>query len=184
MLLLSLPNSETAGTCRINGRHAEYRVDSDHLEFRYEGEEVWDRRRILDAFQDGDLIRYTYDNGSESEGPYVVVRPQTAPQQNEEFYWLAINGASCAASSVPLRPTLQVHPTPEQLIGFRTRDEQLSVQQFLLSAPIDEVEKFMREEMPRKVHAGEVLCIRPANPEPPTRGDTLWELGDFQGGDQ
>ncbi len=184
MLMLTLPKSEPTGTCRINGESAQYRVSQDHLEFRYEGQEAWDRRRILDAFQDGDLIRYTCDNGPESEGPYVVVRPQTAPQQDEEFYWLAINGASCAASSVPLRPTLQVHPTPEQLIGFRTRDEQLSVQQFLLSAPIDEVEKFMREEMPRKVHAGEVLYIRPANPEPPTRGTTLWDLGDFQGGDQ
>lgn len=48
MLMLTLPRSEPTGTCRINGEPAEYRVAHDHLEIRYEGQEAWDRRRILD----------------------------------------------------------------------------------------------------------------------------------------
>ena len=70
MLFLSLPKNEPTGTCRINGQRAEYRVHQDHLEFRYEGQEAWDRRRILDASDNGELIQYFCDDGQESEGPY------------------------------------------------------------------------------------------------------------------
>ena len=177
MLLLSLPKSEPAGTCRINGKPAEYRVDSEHLEFRFQGENAWDRRRILDAFQDGDLIRYSCDDGLGSPGPFVIVRPQAIPNQNEEFYWLAINGASCAASGFPIPRSIRVRPTPEQLIGFQSRDEQLAVQRFLLTAPITEIDRFMREKMPRKIKSGEAVYIRPDNPEPPTKGATIWDCG-------
>ncbi len=176
MLLLFLPKSKPTGHCRINGETAEYRVLQDHLEFRYEGLEAWDRRRILDSFLDGDLIRYTCDDGPDSEGPYIVIRPDAIPNSDEQFFWLAINGASVAASGVPMPMTVRVQPTPDQLIGIRTRDAQLAAQQFLLTAPIGEVDKFMKEEMPRKFNSGEVVYIRPENPEPPTRGQTAWEL--------
>lgn len=176
MLFLSLPKSESAGTCRINGQAAEYRVLQDHLEFRYEGQDAWDRRRILDAFQDGDLIRYTCDDGPQSEGPYIVIPPAIASTSDDNFFWLAINGASVAASGVPMPMTVRVHPTPEQLIGFRTSEAQLATQTFLLTAPIAYVDKFMKEEMPRKLNSGEVVYIRPENPEPPTRGQTVWEI--------
>ena len=46
----------------------------------------------------------------------------------DEFWWLAINGASCAASEMPIPTTVKVIPTPEQLLGFRTQDEQLAAQ--------------------------------------------------------
>lgn len=179
MLMLSIPKAEPAGNCRINGKSAEYRVDSDHLEFRYEGEDAWDRRRILDAFHDGDVIRYSCDDGPGSTGPYLILRPQAAPAQEEKFYWLAINGASCAASGVPLPPTVRVTPTPEQLIGFRSREEHLATKKFLMTASIADVERFMREEMSRRVKNGEVAYIRPASPEPPTRGITMW-LSDLE----
>lgn len=175
MLMISLPKSEPAGNCRINGRPAEYRVALDHLEFRYEGDEAWDRRRILDAFQDGDVIRYSCDDGPGSAGPYVILRPPLMPSPGEQFYWLAINGASCAASVVPLPLSVRARPTPEQLIGFRTREEQLAIQKFLITAPIGKVKKYLTKELPRKIKTGEVAYLRPHNPEPPTRGATMWE---------
>jgi len=63
MLFLTLPKHEPIGTCCINGQEAEYRVHRDHLEFRYEGQEAWNRRRILDASDDGELIQYFCDDG-------------------------------------------------------------------------------------------------------------------------
>lgn len=174
MLLLSLPKSKPTGTCRINGKPAEYLVLQAHLEFRYEGEDSWDRRRILDALPDGDLIRFTCDDGPGSQEPYVVIRPQTGTQ-SDNFYWLAINGASVAASSLPMPLTVTVRPIPEQLIGYRTRKAQFAAQEFLLTASISEVASFMANEMPGKIESGEVVYIRPNNPEPPTTGATLWQ---------
>ena len=46
--------------------------------------------------------------------------------EEKSYYWKAINGASCAASSVPMPMRLQVVPTPQQLVGFNTREEQLA----------------------------------------------------------
>lgn len=99
-------------------------------------------------FEDGDLIRYSCDDGPGSEGPSIVMRPATTTGNDEQFYWLAINGASVAASGIPMPVTVRVHPTPEQLIGFRTREAHLATQNLLLTAPISEVDKFMQNEMP------------------------------------
>ena len=93
--------------------------------------------------------------------------------KHRDFWWLAINGASCAASPCALRPSVEVIPTPEQLLGFPTRDEQIQVQTFLLTAPINDVERFLVELTPR-VLSGEVEAIRPENPQPPTEGPTQW----------
>jgi hypothetical protein len=73
-----------------------------------------------------------------------------------------------------------IRPTPEQLVGFRTREEQLAIQKFLITAPIEKVNKFIAKELPRKIKSGEVAYIRPPNPEPPTRGATMWELGESE----
>lgn len=130
MLLLSLPKSKLAGTCRINDQHAEYRVLKDHLEFRYEGQEAWDRRRILDAFQDDDQIRFSCDDWPGSEGPYILIRPDMAPMNDETFFWLAVNGASVAASGIPMPLTVTVRPTPEQLSGIAAENRKLQRRTF------------------------------------------------------
>ena len=67
MLILSVPKSEPTGKCQINSEPAEYRVLSYFLEFRYEGQEFWNRRRILDYSQNGDLIQLFCDDGQSSE---------------------------------------------------------------------------------------------------------------------
>ena len=64
------------------------------------------------------------------------------------WWWLAINGASCTASPVAMPPNLNVSPTPEQLMGFRTRQEQLSAQKLMLNAPISKVRRYMEKTIP------------------------------------
>lgn len=94
----------------------------------------------------------------------------------DEWWWLAVNGASCAACFFPARvDDLEVSPVPEQLIGFRTREEQLEIQQFFLTAPIQDVGRYMAS-VPRKVKAGELGYLRPDNPEPPSHDSTMWHV--------
>lgn len=93
----------------------------------------------------------------------------------KQWYWIAINRDSAAASAMPCAEPPTVRPTPEQLLGFSTRDEQVDVQRFLLEKPIEEVNEFM-QSLPRRIESGEIRYLRPTNPEPPTRGQTLWIL--------
>lgn len=105
--------------------------------------------------------------------------------ETKRYWWLAINGASCAASFIDLPSTVKVSPIPEQLLGYHTQDEQLTAQQFLLNAPIDEVTEYM-QAMPDRIQRKEVVYIRPENPEEPTHGPTLWvtePLGDEDDGE-
>ena len=39
------------------------------------------------------------------------------------YWWLAINGGSCSMSGIPMPTTLEVVPTPELLIGYKTANE-------------------------------------------------------------
>lgn len=97
------------------------------------------------------------------------------PKNKGEFWWLAINGPTVAASpwSMKLRG-LEVAPVPEQLVGFRTQAEQLKIQKFMLEADIDDVMAYIRG-LPPRINSGEVAYSRPANPEPPVPGQqTAW----------
>jgi len=176
MLFISLPKSQSEGTCQINGAPAEYRVRQNHLEIRLQGAEVWSRRRILDASQDGDEIQYACDGGTESEEPSTEVESDL-DSKDDSYFWLAINGASVTASGMPLPMTVRVRPTPELLIGFRSEAAQIAAQRFFLTAPIKTIDTFMKHEMPRKIRAGELVCIKPNKPKPPTKGRTVWESG-------
>ena len=95
----------------------------------------------------------------------------------EKYFWLAINGPSVAASSFPLPKTVSVSPTPRQLVGYKSQEEQRTAQQFLLSAPMAEVRKYLKKEIPRRIRKGDVLVIFPEKPEPPTRECTVWTTG-------
>jgi hypothetical protein len=87
-------------------------------------------------------------------------------------WWIAINGASCARSSMPFtHPT--VKPTPWQLIGFPTHKEACEAQRICLEEPIGRVAAFM-QSLRQDVLAGRVKVIQPEHPEPPTRGPTAW----------
>ena len=85
------------------------------------------------------------------------------------FYWLAINGPSVADCPVPAA-NVEVAPTPEALLGFPSRKEQIETQKFLLNAPIPDCVTRLRSFLKRN----DVKIIRPRNPEPPTKGATSW----------
>lgn len=101
----------------------------------------------------------------------------------QNWWWIAINGASCAAAGIPNTSPPTVVPTPEQLIGFRTREEQLAAQQLILKEPIEQVREYM-QSLGSRVEAGEVRYFRPNHPEPPTRGSTQWIFEDGKAGSQ
>lgn len=109
----------------------------------------------------------------------MITHTATNGQSNEDdrrWWWLAINGSSCAANAVAMPATVKVSPTPEQLLGFRTRKEQIAAQRLLLTAPIEEVQRYMTNTVPSKFQSGEVAYVRPRYPEPPTQGPTQWAL--------
>ena len=115
------------------------------------------------------MNRNTSDPRSETSRKKVGLREMA------DWWWIAINGASCTACFIPCTESVAVSPVPELLLGFKTQDEQLEVQHFLLTAPTDEVAKYMKS-LPSKIRSGEVHYIRPENPEPPTEGHSTWDL--------
>ena len=84
----------------------------------------------------------------------------------EQRYWIAINGANCAMSPLPLCQPL-VTPIPEQLLGFPTWKEAYEAQQVCLHAPTQKVRRFL-EGLSADVMAGRIRVIQPSHPQPPT----------------
>ena len=91
-----------------------------------------------------------------------------------QWWWIATNGASCAAAPAPSRSVPSVVPTPEQLIGYRTQHEQLEAQRLILWAPMEKVNEYLGG-LPRRIRMGEIKYVRPNAPEPSTQGQTRWD---------
>jgi hypothetical protein len=105
------------------------------------------------------------------------LKPATVKRRNEmtkengkQLYWIAVNGASAAMSPMPMRMNVKVTPTPQQLLGFDSYEAAKEFQSILLTAPIPTVK---RELVALRRRNGAVF-ITPDNPEPPTRGATMW----------
>jgi hypothetical protein len=111
---------------------------------------------------------YCTFNGERKSIRYLV--GYTEPKK---WWWLAINGASVAACFVELTDPV-VCPTPEQLIGYPTRESQLHFQQFLLEAPMGEVKKYMKETVPALIRDGQLAYRKPRHPQAPTHESTMW----------
>ena len=90
----------------------------------------------------------------------------------ETFYWIAINGASCAICRFPLPKTLGVRPVPQALLGFKTQAEAETQHKFILTADLDAVHARIRSFAGR----ADVAKITPTDPEPPTQGQTVWTI--------
>lgn len=88
------------------------------------------------------------------------------------WYWIALNGPSCAASMFPSPPP-KVIPTPQMLVGFDSRAEQLAAQKRLLTVTIEEVRAYI-DTLHTMAAGGQVQIIVPPNPQPPTQGQTMW----------
>jgi len=97
-------------------------------------------------------------------------------QNQQTWWWLAINQDSCAASAIASADVPTVIPAPEFLLGFRSKEEQLESQEILLTNPLPQVKRYMQTLEKRSI-AGEIKHALVANPEPPTRGGTHWVYG-------
>jgi hypothetical protein len=95
--------------------------------------------------------------------------------ETQHYYWIAINGSSCALSITPMRNATTI-PVAQQMFGFPTLEEARKAQRICLTAPITEGEAFMERLRP-DVKSGRIIYKGPANPEPPTKGQTAW-IGD------
>jgi hypothetical protein len=90
--------------------------------------------------------------------------------RSRNLYWVAINGASAAMAPYPLPVTVMCTPTPELLIGQETLQQAMTLQSILLTAPMMAV----RKEIKALRRSPEAVCIESPNPQPPTRGATIW----------
>ncbi|MET4034931.1 MULTISPECIES: hypothetical protein [unclassified Bradyrhizobium] len=90
---------------------------------------------------------------------------------DDERYWIAINGPSCALSPLPLRNPL-LTPTPEQMLGFPTSEEAERAQRICLESPMDEVVRFLETLRP-DVDSGRIRVIQPEHPQPPA-SQSIW----------
>lgn len=91
----------------------------------------------------------------------------------KRWWFLAVNGASCAACSFPVSEGVKVSPRPEILIGFTTQEQQLSRQKELLECPADDLGVvFGNITIDRMQGLAIVKTFDDA--EPPTSGPTVW----------
>lgn len=86
------------------------------------------------------------------------------------LYWIAINRSSYAMCQMAMPKTVMCNPIPEKLIGFPTFAEASEAQRICLHQPLKEVRSYLSGLSRR----GDVKIIAPANPEPPTKGETIW----------
>lgn len=69
MLMLTLPNGDMSGHCRINGNECEYEIEDNRLSFRPKGGDEYDTRTILQANEGPKLTMYvctSRDGGGET----------------------------------------------------------------------------------------------------------------------
>ena len=93
-------------------------------------------------------------------------------------WWVAVNGHSCSASPSPLPTFPGVSPTPQMLLGFVTRPEQLLAQELILKAPSSDVGQLMLKLADAGAGHHEVVVGKMVEPEPPTHGPTYWLSGE------
>ena len=175
----------------------EEKAKMENSDWRCEGQTFYERiegyvlgviETLEDEMENPDLPDEEDDESADDEienpdAPTEDDQPDSTDDiesSQDSWWWLAVNGPSCAACGFPAQAELlEVRPVPEQLIGFRTREEQLAAQKFLITAPINKVTEYMAS-LPSKIDAGEVAYVRPRNPEPPTRGPTVWSIAPKQ----
>jgi hypothetical protein len=117
---------------------------------------------------EGEVVVSTRPHPDAMTGDY-----DSNPDDGRLRYWIAINGASCARSLVPMRHP-QVSPTPVQLLGFLTGEAAHAAQQICLTASLPAVQAFL-ERLREPVRTGDVRVIQFRQPEPPTPGPMVWQ---------
>jgi hypothetical protein len=72
MLMLTLPNGEKNGDCKINGEPCEYKIEGDRLGYRPKGSEEFDTRTIIHTTRGPKLTTY-YCTAQDGGG--IVIAP-------------------------------------------------------------------------------------------------------------
>lgn len=81
MFMLNLPaTAHPDGACRINGRHAEYRLFPDRIEFRYDVADPWESSAIIRCRTLGGITLYVCD-GAPADDDHTV---QTDADGNDQ----------------------------------------------------------------------------------------------------
>jgi len=88
----------------------------------------------------------------------------------DEYWFLALNGPSCAMSAFPLRKPFDVFPRPEFLIGFEDEEEARRYQQLFLTCPPEDLPKHGAMLRARP----DVIILSVEDSEPRTTGQTVW----------
>jgi len=107
-------------------------------------------------------------------GKETIVGAEKKEKRELEWkYWIAVNKGSVSSSALPLPAYPTVEPTPQLLIGFDTREEQLKCQQFLLNGRLDKVRRFASTTLPRLAREGKVSVKAFRHPDKLSE-DTIW----------
>lgn len=175
MFVASIPKNDVgrlAGegcVVNINGKPETVKRNGDCLCWR---EEV---RPILEELRNGSGVMFVC--GDQEGGEYHVidaletrkhVLPKEPSDEKSPYYWIAINQASCAMSSIPMPDVPKVTPTPQGLIGFPTLAAAKAAQELCLTAPIPEVAEAIDGWRGGKDGAVVVDCDNPEPPQPQT----------------
>lgn len=89
-------------------------------------------------------------------------------------YWVVVNGDLVMACPMPYPEFPAVSPTPEMLIGFDSRKEQMDCQCRLLRGTAETVRGIKTIELPMREREGEVVLKKFPNPQRATRGYVTW----------
>jgi hypothetical protein len=183
MFFMTLPKSMEIGDTvdgKINGepKQITYR-DAKTLVI-----EPGDARTILEKMDAGGGLQSFVCSDADGTSDFQIVTPDgrggaavmtttdDITTHRHRKYWIAINGSSCAMSSVPMvMPT--VLPKPQQLLGFPTLEEAKRAQHICLTAPMNEVRQFLQSLSPH-VRCGRITVITFDDPDPPTAESTMW----------
>lgn len=74
MLLIALPTGLTKGTCKINGHEVGFELDEAKQEFAFRKSttEGWDRRRILESFEEGNHTQLICSSSASPDDGIVI----------------------------------------------------------------------------------------------------------------
>src|SRR3954466_827443 len=101
MLFVSIPKGETQGECKINKKPCQFVISEGRFSFRpVEGDQPWDRRKILDALEGDTVTNYVCANANADEdtnedgdgdGDARSTQRPTEPGRHEALHQLVVD---------------------------------------------------------------------------------------------
>jgi hypothetical protein len=126
----------------------------------WQGKRSW-KRGVITCEMDRHRLNISCPGGNGVSVSWDVIEPSELHRQLQSAFLIA---------------DLEVRPTPEQLLGFKTQAEQKKVQTFLLTAPPDQLHRYAQgERIPSVSFPVAYVLIPEALVEPPEQ-TTLWAV--------